>query len=300
MPAQPSIGAVNAPLDPNTAFATKTALAFKNAYTSQNPSVLLDMFIYFRNNDQSVTYKSTSSALLNMTSDIFGNISSNIAGLPKELNPEAIDKILKYIHGDALVFPKPLTDESMVHKSFIAACYFKQSKLANKLKTYAIENLNMNLDWDDMYNFVQSLPPPLFMTNFPTSIDQLPSMDNPAGGTSAPQQAQQPQMQQQQQQQQQQQMQGMPQQQQMVPGQQIMAPAGQMPMNPMQQQQMMYQSMQGQGQMVPGGLQMMPPQQQQQMAAGNAQTWRTQGQPQQVQQQPPIGYGQPPMGYGPQ
>lgn len=113
------------PLDPNTAFATKTALAFKNAYSSQNPSVLLDMFIYFRNNDQTVTYKSTSSALLNMTSDLFTNIGSNIAGLPKELNPEAIDKILAYIHGDALIFPKPLHDESLIHKTFIAATYFK-------------------------------------------------------------------------------------------------------------------------------------------------------------------------------
>merc|ERR1712226_961828 len=169
------------PLDPNTAFATKTALAFKNAYTSQNPSVLLDMFIYFRNNDQSVTYKSTSSALLNMTSDLFTNINSNIAGLPKELNPEAIDKILAYIHGDALIFPKPLHDESLIHKTFIAATYFKQSKLANKLKSYAIENLNMNLDWDDMFNFVKSLPPPLFLHQFPTHIDQLPSMDNPQG-----------------------------------------------------------------------------------------------------------------------
>merc|ERR1719188_500875 len=147
------------------------------------------MFIYFRNNDQSVTYKSTSSALLNMTSDLFTNINSNIAGLPKELNPEAIDKILAYIHGDALIFPKPLHDESLIHKTFIAATYFKQSKLANKLKTYAIENLNMNLDWDDMFNFVSSLPPPLFLHSFPTSIDALPSMDNPSGQTAPPQQA---------------------------------------------------------------------------------------------------------------
>lgn len=169
------------PLDTNIAFATKTALAFKNAYTSQNPSVLLDMFIYFRNNDQTVTYKSTSSALLNMTSDLFTNIGSNIAGLPKELNPEAIDKILAYIHGDALIFPKPLHDESLIHKTFIAATYFKQSKLANKLKTYAIENLNMNLDWDDMFNFVKSLPAPLFLHAFPQTIDQLPSMDHPTG-----------------------------------------------------------------------------------------------------------------------
>lgn len=280
MPAQPSIGAVNAPLDPNTAFATKTALAFKNAYTSQNPSVLLDMFIYFRNNDQSVTYKSTSSALLNMTSDVFQNISSNIAGLPKELNPEAIDKILKYIHGDALVFPKPLTDESMVHKSFIAATYFKQSKLANKLKTYAIENLNMNLDWDDMYNFVQSLPPPLFMTNFPTTIEQLPSMDNPQGGAVTPQHQAPPQAQIQ-----------SPQVQQMA------APQQQLQMDPMAQQQMMYQQMPGQPQpqmmQVPGGLQMMQP-------VPGAQTWRSQGQPAQGQPVQAMGYGQPPMGYGQQ
>lgn len=169
------------PLDANTSFATKTALAFKNAYSSQNPSVLLDMFIYFRNNDQTVTYKSTSSALLNMTSDIFTSIGSNIAGLPKELNPEAIDKILAYIHGDALIFPKPLHDESLIHKTFIAATYFRQAKLANKLKSYAIENLNLNLDWDDMVGFVRSLPPPVFLHQFPSNIDQLPSCEAPSG-----------------------------------------------------------------------------------------------------------------------
>jgi len=171
------------PLDPNTSFATKTALAFKNAYASQKPSVLLDMFIYFRDNDQSITYKATSSALLNMTSDIFASIGSNIAGLPKELNPEAIDKILAYIHGDALIFPKPLNDKDVIHKTFIAAVYFKQTKLADKLKNYAVDQLSMTLDWADMENFVRNLPPPLFLHQFPSHIDQLPSM---SGAPQAP------------------------------------------------------------------------------------------------------------------
>lgn len=68
-------------LDQNSSFATKTALAFKNAYADQTPSILLDMFVYFRNTDNNIVYKSASSALLNMTSDTFANINSNIAGL---------------------------------------------------------------------------------------------------------------------------------------------------------------------------------------------------------------------------
>ena len=151
-PADPKI------LDQNSSFATKTALAFKNAYADQTPSILLDMFVYkidnqinlniksgnliyfhsnlflyFRNTDNNIVYKSASSALLNMTSDTFSNINSNIAGLPVELNPEAVDKVLAYIHGDALIFPKPLTDTSIVQKTYIAAAYFKQTELANKL-----------------------------------------------------------------------------------------------------------------------------------------------------------------------
>merc|ERR1712156_79964 len=148
-------------LDQNSSFATKTALAFKNAYADQTPSILLDMFVYFRNTDNNIVYKSASSALLNMTSDTFANINSNIAGLPAELNPEAVDKVLAYIHGDALIFPKPLTDTSIVQKTYVAAAYFKQTELANKLRQYAKEQLRMHFEFDSMTEYANTqLPPP--------------------------------------------------------------------------------------------------------------------------------------------
>lgn len=182
-PADPKI------LDQNSSFATKTALAFKNAYADQTPSILLDMFIYFRNTDNNIVYKSASSALLNMTSDTFASINSNIAGLPIELNPEAIDKVLAYIHGDALIFPKPLTDTSIVQKTFIAAAYFKQVELANKLRQYAKEQLRMHFEFDNMNEYAtQQLPPPLFLQQFPDNLDQLPMVGAPQGRQPPPQQ----------------------------------------------------------------------------------------------------------------
>lgn len=178
-------------LDQNSSFATKTALAFKNAYADQTPSILLDMFIYFRNTDNNIVYKSASSALLNMTSDTFASINSNIAGLPIELNPEAIDKVLAYIHGDALIFPKPLTDTSIVQKTFIAAAYFKQSELCNKLRSYAKEQLRMHFEFDNMQEYAhQHLPPPLFLQQFPESMEQLPAVGAPNGRMPAHQQQQ--------------------------------------------------------------------------------------------------------------
>lgn len=178
-------------LDQNSSFATKTALAFKNAYADQTPSILLDMFVYFRNTDNNIVYKSASSALLNMTSDTFANINSNIAGLPVELNPEAVDKVLAYIHGDALIFPKPLTDTSIVQKTYIAAAYFKQTELANKLRQYAKEQLRMHFEFDSMTEYATTqLPPPLFMQQFPENLDQLPMVGFPQGKMVAqPQQA---------------------------------------------------------------------------------------------------------------
>lgn len=84
-------------LDQNTGFATRTALAFKNAYAEQKQSVLLDTCVFYRDQDNNIAFKIVSSALMTMLCDRFNNPTSNIIGLPIELNPDSINRVLAYL-----------------------------------------------------------------------------------------------------------------------------------------------------------------------------------------------------------
>ena len=75
-----------------------------------------------------------------------------------------------------------MTDTSIVQKTYIAAAYFKQTELANKLRQYAKEQLRMHFEFDSMNEYANSqLPPPLFLQQFPESLDQLPMVGFPQG-----------------------------------------------------------------------------------------------------------------------
>ena len=154
--------------------------------TSQ-ASMLLDSFVTYRSNENTVAFKLISSTTTMLGSSMLHKLMAErrfyhagkqiIMALPVELNPLAIEQVFSYIHGNIIssTYKKGQPQlKELIEKCWIVARYLEVTTLQKFLTDKSIE-LGFTMAYDSMEEFIQGLPKPEFVENFLTSVEQLPS-----------------------------------------------------------------------------------------------------------------------------
>ena len=149
----------------------------------KNVSMFLDVFIMYRDKRQTLSFKMASSIAIMTESEKFAETLKNrkwshpgrqiIIGLPVELNPDAVENCLGYVHGDSIDLPVSELKSSL-EKLFIIANYLQVYPLVHQVRLFATQR-RIVMDFDGMSRFIQTLPEIVFMDDFPVNMRQLPS-----------------------------------------------------------------------------------------------------------------------------
>jgi hypothetical protein len=177
----------------NPEVVNKIGSKIREVYTKDNSvkklqqvSMFLDVFIMYRDKRQTLSFKMASSIAIMTESERFAETVKNrkcshpgrqiIIGLPIELNPDAVEHCLGYVHGDKIDLPVSELKSSL-EKLFIIANYLQVYSLVHQVRLFATQS-RILMDFDGMGRFIQTLPEMIFMDDFPMNIRQLPSQSN--------------------------------------------------------------------------------------------------------------------------
>jgi len=180
----------SAPQNPQTpskpSFSAKVASAFLQSYlkdnsvSSRRASMLLDALIFYKNPAGEIGTKMISSSLLMISSDRLSDFVADfrcenvgvqvMLGMPQEIQEQALDFVLSFIHGDRF---DQQTAEPILDQVFICASYLKVDQLIEEIKT--VEEKRQTLDFTEVEAFLKQLAPPVFLPEVPNSIEFLPN-----------------------------------------------------------------------------------------------------------------------------
>merc|ERR1712150_11826 len=137
----------NSQMSPKPSFSTKLANAFLSAYLKDNTvsarraSMLLDALIFYKHASGQVGTKTVSSSLLMLSSDRMSDFIADfrcdntgvqvMLGMPVEINDEALDFVLGFIHGDKF---DEIRAELILDQIFICASFLKVDDLVDIIK----------------------------------------------------------------------------------------------------------------------------------------------------------------------
>merc|ERR1712168_888009 len=149
--------------------------------------MLLDTYVYYRDQNNAVVWKQASSLLLMMTSQKLNTLIKShrfhypdqriILGMPLELSGATLETILAYCHGVPLTMEKTKTvaeKTKFLEFLFIAASYLQINNLVIDIKQAAIRE-GIRLEISEMETFVKELRDPEMLKVFPKDLNDLPS-----------------------------------------------------------------------------------------------------------------------------